>query len=290
MERLGFDEKMLILMNLPPNEVIVVCESSMNKVCHQEKYKSLWQQKIKKDFDVEYTGPNPYQKYRFLHQLYETYMYIVTTVVDGFCDVSIKMFSTREQAEKYVFSKIGTYTYTYSAMKIALKTGTLRLENKVYRLKKLKVGSKIYPSGLIKAFDRERHEYQNVKEELARLGQEVIQRQEEMNREIQVERKREDDAELEEDEVEEIEGEIEEETDRQTEFLNDVRYSIKFFNDQFGRRDLYGNVLVDARTVINRIVDTIDDEYNLGDRRQEFRNLLIKRLWVPEGILHKLNE
>ena len=71
MEKFNPDEKMLVLMKLPPHEVLVVCETSkeMNSSCRNTKYSLMWQNKIKQDFNVNSKGS--YEKYKFLKQLYE---------------------------------------------------------------------------------------------------------------------------------------------------------------------------------------------------------------------------
>jgi len=68
MENFNADEKMLVLMQLEPKEVLIVCDRSkeMNAACRNNKYNLLWQKKLKEDFDVDYVGNEGYEKYQTL--------------------------------------------------------------------------------------------------------------------------------------------------------------------------------------------------------------------------------
>ncbi len=82
MEKLNSDEKMQILMNLSGKEINKVCQTSksMGRICNDERYDRLWNNKIKEEFNVEIGNTDKvrgYEKFKFLTLLQETKIHIV---------------------------------------------------------------------------------------------------------------------------------------------------------------------------------------------------------------------
>ena len=82
MEKLNSDEKMQILMNLNGKEINKVCQTSksMGRICNDERYDRLWNNKIKKEFNVEVANTDKvrgYDKFKFLTLIQETKIHIV---------------------------------------------------------------------------------------------------------------------------------------------------------------------------------------------------------------------
>jgi hypothetical protein len=66
MELLPLDIQIKVLMELPSEDIVRLCQTSkyMQRFCNNsEKYNRLWQHKIRQDFLWDYQGSNGYQKY-----------------------------------------------------------------------------------------------------------------------------------------------------------------------------------------------------------------------------------
>ena len=104
MEKLNSDEKMSVLMKLEGKEINRVCQTSkhMARICNDERYDPLWRNKIKEEFDVEYTGSLPYEKYKFLYQLRHMIVYVVEILnLDELDRPSTSLFYSLEAAKNY---------------------------------------------------------------------------------------------------------------------------------------------------------------------------------------------
>ena len=79
MEKLNSDEKMIILMKLSSNDIIKVCQTNKDlyRACGDVRYNTLWYQKIKDDFSVDYKGNNAYEEYKRLFILLKTKTYLL---------------------------------------------------------------------------------------------------------------------------------------------------------------------------------------------------------------------
>ena len=132
MEKLNSDEKMLVVMKLDPKEVVIVCDGS-KEMCKNKKYDLLWEKKIKEDFNV--TSQGSYEKYKSVKQLYEKTFYVVSIIDEYLPASSYIIFDSEEKAEKYIYSKLGG-NFSYSAMKTALMTYSLRYGSVHINLKK----------------------------------------------------------------------------------------------------------------------------------------------------------
>ncbi len=105
-EKLNSDEKISILMKLSSKEIIYVCQvnKNLNKICKDTRYDSLWIQRIKRDFKVEYKGLNAYDEYKRLFLLYNTKYYLLK-VYDQQGSFSF-LFNDIESVIKYVRKNI----------------------------------------------------------------------------------------------------------------------------------------------------------------------------------------
>lgn len=123
METLNSDEKMVILMKLTGLEIIKICETSkiMQKVCTEERYNVLWQQKIWEEFEIKFNGDRGCKKYKELALLYRKTFYIVNCIdIEHAGDSFSTLFDTREKAENYIYFQLAP-EYTYTSVKTGLK-------------------------------------------------------------------------------------------------------------------------------------------------------------------------
>jgi hypothetical protein len=114
MEKLNSDEKMSILIKLPPHEIVKVCQTSkeMNRICNDKRYDPLWREKIREDFDFIYRGEGGYDKYRDLKILYTTDFFVVNVfnTEEQFNSYSV-LFDNRDKAEAFILSANKNLTY-----------------------------------------------------------------------------------------------------------------------------------------------------------------------------------
>ena len=232
MEKLNADEKMLVVMKLDPKEVVIVCEASkeINSVCKNSKYDLLWQNKIKEDFNVKTQGS--YEMYKFLKQLYEKTFYMVSVINEYLPDSFTKIFDSEEKAEKYIYSQLGGI-FSYSAMKTALITESLKYGSNTYRLEEVEMNKE--KTLFDDSFIRERKEYEKDREELEKL-------------------------------------------DDKMSILGTIEDCITDFNSDFTG----GNIssMPTAKSKIRSYVKEIDEEFELGDKKETIKNLIINNLFV----------
>lgn len=172
MEKFNPDEKMLVLMKLPPQEVLVVCETSreMNVSCRNSKYNLMWENKIKQDFNVDKEGS--YEKYKFLKQLYEEKFYVVLAIDEYIPDSFSKIFDSEEKAEKYIYAQLNG-EYSYAAMKSALNTHSLKYGSKTYELQEVEMNKESIDF-LDDSFNKEKEEYERNVEKLKEIDEDMI--------------------------------------------------------------------------------------------------------------------
>ena len=111
MEKLNSDEKIQIMLNLTGDEIIKVCQvsTSMQKICDELRYNSLWKQKILEEFQIQYTGIEGFKKYRELSKLYTMEFYLVTYINFDSPGASWSdIFLTRDQAVDYIAAAFGS--------------------------------------------------------------------------------------------------------------------------------------------------------------------------------------
>ena len=109
MENLNSDEKMNVLMKLNGQEIVRVCQTSknMSRICNDERYDPLWRNKIKQEFNEEYKGSLPFEKYKFLYQLKTTTIYVIEILDTEQIDrPDTWMFYSLEEAKTYFIQKI----------------------------------------------------------------------------------------------------------------------------------------------------------------------------------------
>lgn len=136
MARLGNDMKIKLLLELPQNEIIHICENSnsMNKICKTDKYNDLWIAKIRQDFNSEYEGSNAYKEYRFLVELYDRNLYIVNMLDPNVAepDINTMIFTNLEKALNYLYEALkdedDEYMFTYDELKKFVDDETLETE------------------------------------------------------------------------------------------------------------------------------------------------------------------
>ena len=144
MEKFNADEKMMVLMKLPAEEVFVVCETSkeMNQICKKEQYSDMWQSKIKTEYNVdskEIKGRDGYEKYKYLDQLYNQTFYTVLSInMNDPRYSSSELFDTRGKAEKFVYARVLQYIddeVSYSKIKLILSSsGQVNLGPFIYKI------------------------------------------------------------------------------------------------------------------------------------------------------------
>lgn len=151
MEKFNPDEKMMVLMKLPAEEVFVVCETSreMNQICKKEQYSDMWQSKIKTEYNVdskEIKGRDGYEKYKYLDQLYNQTFYTVLIINTEQPEYSSsELFDSRDKAEKFIYSKIIEHfendtDVTHSKMSFYLNfLNYVSIHHTVYRIEETKL-------------------------------------------------------------------------------------------------------------------------------------------------------
>ena len=132
------------------------------------KYDLLWEKKIKEDFNV--TSEGSYEKYKSVKQLYEKTLYIVSIIDEYLPDSSYMIFDSEEKAERYIYSRLGG-NFSYSAMKTALMTYSLRYGSVTYQLEEVRLnnGKTKYDD----IFTREKEEYEKTREKLNEIDKDM---------------------------------------------------------------------------------------------------------------------
>ena len=142
MEKLNSDEKMSILMNLNGNEIIRVCNTSksMARICSDDRYSTLWKQKILQEFNEKYIGSEKgYDRYKFLRKLYSTEFFLLIITENGHPDnVEFYLFDKIEKAIGFTRDLLEIYTYSQvkSAFDIAY---FIRTESYLYVIDKIRL-------------------------------------------------------------------------------------------------------------------------------------------------------
>lgn len=188
MEKLNSDEKMQILVRLNGNEIIRVCQTSKDlyRVCNDERYDSLWQKKIKEEFNIEYNEKRGYDKYRDIRTIFDQKYYIVNIInTSDYTSTFTSLFFTRKDAENYIFHALSKF-YTYDQIKFSL-------ENLRYIVSPASQLFKIEERGLYKRpninFENDEKRYKEEQENFqAKLGYKTVRMMrykiEDINRQI----------------------------------------------------------------------------------------------------------
>ena len=175
MEKFNPDEKMLVLMKLPANEIFVVCESSreMSQICRKEQYSNLWQNKIKGEFNIDYNGKDGYERYKFLSQLTKEKFYVVTGSSEEYPEESFsRLFDSRKKAEVFLWKALNG-EYSVSAMKTVLNSdGLLKYGDTLYTLNEVEIRHNADDSSQ-EYFDMQEKEYEEDTNFLKNLKPEV---------------------------------------------------------------------------------------------------------------------
>ena len=94
METLTPDAKYALAEKLSGGELVRLCSTdrSLRKICQSSRYNTIWKQKLKEEFNVDYQGANAYMMY--LHNIYfygQTYWLVAGDTIPA-------LFRTRKEA------------------------------------------------------------------------------------------------------------------------------------------------------------------------------------------------
>lgn len=130
------DAKYVLATKLSGSELVKLCatNSEMRKLCTLQKYNSIWINKLKEDFNVDYMGKDAYMEYLQHSYLYKNdYWVVVYTNLYSGNEDETQIFKSRSEAltQIYSFIKLNDLTnkMTYAAMKSCIEAHNTVVSN-----------------------------------------------------------------------------------------------------------------------------------------------------------------
>lgn len=107
MENLTPDTKYLLAEQLSGEDLVKFCSTnaSMRQICSSSRYDQIWKDKLKKDFNMNYIGDNPYMMY-LQHTYFYKETYWVAIEREENIIIDTKLFRSWDEAVQYLFMKI----------------------------------------------------------------------------------------------------------------------------------------------------------------------------------------
>lgn len=110
MDQLPAELKSLLAENLSVKDIVHLCSASktMQKMCADNRYNSLWKLKIKQDFDIDYQNSDAYLEYMRLAYTRSKIFYNVIEVgpsMDSAGEVDSVLFDTYDKAVEYILQR-----------------------------------------------------------------------------------------------------------------------------------------------------------------------------------------
>lgn len=122
---LTLDAKYVLAQQLSGEELVRLCSTNTNmrKICTTSKFNPIWIDKLKKEYNIDYTGTNAYTEYLYSTRFYKETYWVATYSVRN--NIKTKLFINREDAinniANYIFAtsaELGIdMTFSYPAIK-----------------------------------------------------------------------------------------------------------------------------------------------------------------------------